>query len=168
MLGLQLPTPMPSAIPREKTLDFYSPSRSASQYNTSRQMQLPVPRISRGYEHLDAYRAASLPPITPPFEASRSAVREDSRQSHEGRQQYTYQLPALGHSNRAATTRSPTPQGQLQHQSSQDMSQQQQRRLPISPNLRIPPSIRAPQESLPQLAAEVSAPAVRKSRVCMS
>jgi len=152
---LQLPHPMLHAIPRERPLDFYSPSRSSQKFDSARHMQLPMPRITPGHE-LDVRRSAPRPPLTPPSEALSSAVRVVSLPPHEGAgHEYGYQLPAIGNSRIATSQTSPTTQRHSQS-SSQDMGQPQRKKWTISPNLRIPKTISAPQESLPQLAAEVS------------
>ncbi|KAF2262990.1 hypothetical protein CC78DRAFT_534402 [Lojkania enalia] len=153
MLELQLPQPMPHAIPRDTPL--YSP-HPISKHDSTRQMQLPVPRIA-GHE-LGSLRNAPRPPLTPPSDPG-SAVRVVSLPSSQGAGHgYGYQLPAIGNS-RSITTQQPSPTPP-RPQNTQDMShqqQQQQRRKPaISPNLRIPSSISTPQEGLPQLAAEIT------------
>ncbi|PSN65740.1 hypothetical protein BS50DRAFT_574266 [Corynespora cassiicola Philippines] len=172
MLELQLPQPMPHALPRDRSLDFYSPSRPVSKMDVARQMQLPMPRISNGHE-LDSLRAAPRPPLTPPTDMPGSAVRVVSLPSDAGAgHEYGYQLPAIGNSRTATARTSPTPQPQRQtqpqqqpqpqqqqqqQQQQQDMSRQQQwKKSTISPNLRIPSTISTPQEGLPQLAAEVT------------
>jgi len=157
---LQLPHPMPHAIPRERPLDFYSPSRPTQKFDSARHMQLPVPRITPSHE-LDVLRAAPRPPLTPPSEVLNSAVRVVSLPPREGAgHEYGYQLPAIGNSRTVSAQTSPSSQRQSQSQSqsqssSQEASQQQRKKWTISPNLRIPSSINAPQEGLPQLAAEV-------------
>ena len=146
---------MPHAIPRERPLDFYSPSRPVSKFDPARQMQLPVPRITTGHE-LDTLRTAPRPPLTPPSEILGSAVRVVSLPPNEGAgHEYGYQLPAIGNSRTITAQTNPMPQSQPQS-SSQDMSQHQRKKWSISPNLRIPSTISTPQEGLPQLAAEVS------------
>ncbi|ORY14404.1 hypothetical protein BCR34DRAFT_623339 [Clohesyomyces aquaticus] len=158
MLELQLPHPMPHAIPREPSLDFYSPSRYSKLDHPQRQMQLPVPRITPGPE-LNALRNSPRPLLTPPNEVPGSAVRVISLPPNNGTgHEYGYRLPAIGNSRTSSTQPSPTPQKQpAPSSSSQDMSHQHQRKKwSISPNLRIPSTIQTPQEGLPQLAAEVT------------
>jgi hypothetical protein len=163
MLELQLPHPMPHAVPREQPFDFYSDSRSQhkvdySQHkvDSARIMQLPqlpqlhVPRHPHSYEP-DPLRRASSRRLTPPSEVPGSAVRLVSLPPNEGAgQPYGYQLPAIGNSR----MRSGNPDTH-QQQESQDV--RPQKKVSISPNLRIPDSITTPQEGLAQLAAEVSA-----------
>lgn len=156
---LQLPHPMPHAIPRERPLDFYNPARSSQKFDTARHMQLPIPRITPSHD-LDVLRSAPRPPLTPPSEVLSSAVRVVSLPPLEGAgHDYGYQLPAIGNSRTVTSQTSPTSQRHSQS-ASQDMNQQQRKKWTISPNLRIPSTISAPQEGLPQLAAEVS-PTVR-------
>lgn len=154
MLELQLPRPMPHALPREPPFDFY-PSASRSMPKLDTTMQLPYPRITNTHE-LDPLRAA---PRAPPLASPRlpgSAVKVVPLPSSRGAgHQYGYQLPAIGNSRSVAAPRSPSPQSQ-QPQPSQDVTQTPRKRYSISPNLRIPSTISAPQEGLPQLAAEVS------------
>lgn len=152
MLELQLPRPMPHALPREPPFDFYaSASRSASKLDAT--MQLPYPRISNAHE-LDPLRTASRTPLTPP-ELPGSAVRVVSLPAaHGAGQHYGYQLPAIGNSRAMIAPRSPSPLRQ-QPQPSQEVTQTPRKKWSISPNLRIPPTIDTPQEGLPQLAAEV-------------
>ncbi|KAF2710078.1 hypothetical protein K504DRAFT_376728 [Pleomassaria siparia CBS 279.74] len=159
---LQLPHPMPHAIPRERSLDsldFYSPSRTSQKYDSARHMQLPIPRITPGRE-LDVLRTVSRPPLTPPpSDGLNSAVRVVSLPPHQGAgHEYGYQLPAIGNSRTVTAQTSPTTQRRPQSSSSssQDMNQHQRKKWSISPNLRIPSTISAPQEGLPQLAAEVT------------
>lgn len=163
MLELQLPNPMPHVLPRERPLDFYNPSHSIPKFDTSRQMQLPVPKIN-GHD-LDALRTAPRPPLTPPSDPLASAVRVVSLPPGQGAgHEYGYQLPAIGNSRSVSAQPSPTAQRHAQQQqqqqsqsSSQDMTQQQPRKKwNISPNLRIPSKINTPQDGLPQLAAEVT------------
>jgi len=155
MLELQLPHPMPHALPREPPFDFYaSASRSLSKLDST--MQLPMPRMSSGHE-LDPLRTAPRAPLTPP-DLPGSAVRVVSLPSN----QYGYQLPAIGNSRSAAAPRSPSPQRQPQ-QPPQEVAQTPRKKWSISPNLRIPPTINTPQEGLPQLAAEVSLRTSRSS-----
>ncbi|KAJ4351371.1 uncharacterized protein N0V89_006711 [Didymosphaeria variabile] len=157
MLELQLPNPMPHALPRERPFDFYAPSRSSLKMDATRQMQLPMPQFN-GHLGLDALRSTQrAQPLTPSSDFPGSAVRVVSLPSTEGTgREYGYQLPAIGNS-RTATSQSPTRQAQ---QSVQSMAPQQpvqnvaQRK--ISANLRVPASISTPQEGLPQLAAEVT------------
>lgn len=153
MLELQLPRPMPHALPRESPFDFYaSVSRTATKLDTT--MQLPYPRIANSHE-LDPLRTASRAPLTPP-DLPGSALRVVSLPQNQGAgQQYGYQLPAIGNSRSAMGQRSPSPQRQ-QPQPSQELTQTPRKKWSISPNLRIPATISAPQEGLPQLAAEVS------------
>ncbi|KAF2123169.1 hypothetical protein BDV96DRAFT_481972 [Lophiotrema nucula] len=155
MLELQLPQPMPHAIARESSLDFYSPSRPLSKYEPPRQMQLPIPRIANGHD-LSALRSAPRPPLTPPTDIiPGSAVRVVSLPSSEGAgHEFGYQLPAIGNSRTTTAQTSPVTQRQSQA-FSQDMSQHR-KKSSISPNLRIPSSINTPQEGLPQLAAEIT------------
>lgn len=153
MLELQLPQPMPHALPREGALDFYS-SRPLSKFEPSRQMQLPVPRVN-GHE-LNALRHAPRPPLTPPTDVPGSAVRVVSLPPGEGAgHEYGYQLPAIGNSRTATARSSPTAQ-RTQHMSTNSQDMAQRKKSSISPNLRIPPSISTPQEGLPQLAAEIT------------
>lgn len=160
MLELQLPNLMPHAVPRDRSsLDFYSSSsHPIPKLESHRQMQLPVPRIS-GHE-LDALRAPPRLPLTPPTDIPGSAVRVVAFQPSEGAsRQYGLQLPAIGNSRALTTTHtSPTPSQRQPHPPSQpdDMAQQQRKKWSISPNLRVPPTIKTPQEGLPQLAAEIT------------
>jgi hypothetical protein len=154
MLELQLPHPMPHALPRERSHDFFP------RFDSGRQMQLPVPRISSHHD-LDHLRTAPRPPLTPPSDVANSAVRVVSLPPNEGAgHEYGYQLPAIGNSRALTAHTSPTPQRQSQQPPSQDMAQQQRKKWSIAPNLRIPSTISTPQEGLPQLAAEVSPTAV--------
>ncbi|KAH3939396.1 hypothetical protein HBH53_235390 [Parastagonospora nodorum] len=148
MLELQLPRPMPHALPREPPFDFYaSSSRSMSKLDST--MQLPMPRMATGHDHVQ--RA----PLTPP-DLPGSAVRVVSLPPNQGAgHQYGYQLPAIGNSRSVAAPRSPSPQRQAQ-QPPQDVTQTPRKKWSISPNLRIPPTISTPQEGLPQLAAEIT------------
>lgn len=154
MLELQLPRSMPHALPREAPFDFHfsSTARPTTKFDSSTvQMQLPVPRMSNGYE-LPAPRR----PLTPP-ESTNSAVKVVSLPPSQGvGQQYGYQLPAIGNSRSATATTSPAAQRQSQQQS-QEVAQTPRKKWSISPNLRIPSTISTPQEGLPQLAAEVGA-----------
>jgi len=146
MLELQLPRPMPHALPREPPFDFYA-SRSMSKMDST--MQLPMPRMASGHDHVQ--RA----PLTPPHLPG-SAVRVVSLPPNQGAgHQYGYQLPAIGNSRSVAAPQSPSPQRQAQ-QPPQEVTQTPRKKWSISPNLRIPPTISTPQEGLPQLAAEVS------------
>jgi hypothetical protein len=158
MLELQLPHPMPHAVPREPFFDIYSSARPLK-LEAAPQMQLPVPQVptSHGYDNL---RTAPRPPLTPPSDVLGSAVRVVSLPPSGGVvHEYGYQLPAIGNSRTAVTARAnPEPQQQPPQQVQQQQSVQdntQRRRCTISPNLRIPSSIKTPQEGLPQLAAEV-------------
>ncbi|KAL6703939.1 hypothetical protein ACN47E_008975 [Coniothyrium glycines] len=153
MLELQLPHPMPHALPREPPFDFYSSvSRPSSKLDST--MQLPYPRITATHE-LDPLRTASRTPLTPPGLPG-SAVRVVSLSTNQGSgHQYGYQLPAIGNSRSATAQRSPSPQRQ-QTQPVQEVAPTPRKKWSISPNLRIPTTIRTPQESLPQLAAEVT------------
>lgn len=153
MLELQLPHPMPHALPREPPFDFYaSAARQPSKLEST--MQLPMPRMSNAHE-FDPLRAAQRAPLTPP-DLPGSAVRVVSLPSNQGAgHQYGYQLPAIGNSRSATAPRSPSPQRQLQ-QPAHDITSTPRKKWSISPNLRIPPTINTPQEGLPQLAAEVS------------
>ncbi|KAF2475171.1 uncharacterized protein BDR25DRAFT_300986 [Lindgomyces ingoldianus] len=148
---------MPHAIPREPSLDYYTPIPPYSKLDPpQRQMQLPVPRITSGPE-LNALRNPPRPLLTPPTDVSGSAVRVISLPPNNGTgHEYGYRLPAIGNSRTATSQPSPTPQKQPPPSSSQDMSQQQRKKWSISPNLRIPSSIKTPQDGLPQLAAEVT------------
>lgn len=160
MLELQLPRSMPHALPREPPFDFHfsssaRPSTSTKFDSSTVQMQLPVPRMSNGYE-LPAPRR----PLTPP-EVPGSAVKVVSlAPGQNAGQQYGYQLPAIGNSRSATATTSPVsqrqPQQQQQQQQPQEVAQTPRKKWSISPNLRIPSTINTPQEGLPQLAAEVS------------
>lgn len=155
MLELQLPRPMPHAIPREHSFTFYAPGpQPSSKLDTT--MQLPYPRMANAYDH-DPLRTASRAPLTPP-DLPGSALRVVSLPSNQGSgNQYGYQLPAIGNSRSAAAPRSPSPQRQQQQQQqAHETSQTPKKKWSISPNLRIPPTINTPQEGLPQLAAEVS------------
>lgn len=159
MLELQLPHPMPHAVPRDRPFDFYAPSRSLSKMDATRQMQLPMPQFN-GHHGLDTLRTAQKPqPLTPSSDFPGSAVRVVSLPPTEGTgPEYGYQLPAIGNS-RTVTPASPPTQRRAQ-QPVQNMAPQQpvqtvaQRK--ISANLRVPSTISTPQEGLPQLAAEVS------------
>lgn len=145
---------MPHALPREPPFDFHfsSSARPTTKFDSSTvQMQLPVPRMSNGYD-LPAPRR----PLTPP-ESKSSAVKVVSLPPGQGvAQQFGYQLPAIGNSRSATATTSPTEQRQSQQQS-QEVAQTPRKKWSISPNLRIPSTISTPQEGLPQLAAEVGA-----------
>lgn len=163
MLELQLPRPMPHALPREPLFDFYaSASRSIPKLDAT--MQLPYPRITNGRD-LDPLRTTPSAPLTPP-EIPGSAVRVVSLPSHQGAgHQYGYQLPAIGNSRSVtAAQRSPSPARQ-QPQPPQEVTQTPRKRYSISPNLRIPSSINTPQEGLPQLAAEVGVRSTTKMNV---
>jgi hypothetical protein len=156
MLELQLPRPMPHALPREPPFDFYATSsRSMSKLDST--MQLPMPRMSNGHYEHDPMRTVQRAPLTPP-DLLGSAVRVVSLPSSQGAgHQYGYQLPAIGNSRSVAAPRSPSPQRQVQ-QPPQEVTQTPRKKWSISPNLRIPSTISTPQEGLPQLAAEVSLP----------
>lgn len=161
MLELHLPHPMPHAVPRERRFDMYSSSRPASKLDSThavRQMQLPVPNLPLGHA-VETLRTTSGAPLTPPSDLPGSAVRVVSLPPANGAPglEYGYQLPAIGNSRTASTRVSPAAQRQPQ-QNTQDVAQR--KKWSISPNLRIPASISTPQEGLPQLAAEVSAPTV--------
>jgi hypothetical protein len=149
MLELQLPRPMPHAVPREPPFNFYAPaSHSSSKLDST--MQLPYPRIPSGYEH-DPLRTAPRAPLTPP-DLPGSAVRVVSLPPNQGAgHQYGYQLPAIGNSRSVAPPRSPSPPGQPPQ-----AQETPRKNWKISPNLRIPSTISTPQDGLPQLAAEVS------------
>ena len=154
MLELQLPRSMPHALPREPPFDFHFSSSArptTTKFDSSTiQMQLPVPRMSNGYE-LPAPRR----PLTPP-DVPGSAVKVVSLPQSQGDgPQYGYQLPAIGNSRSATATTSPSAQRQTQQQL-QEVAQTPRKKWSISPNLRIPSTISTPQEGLPQLAAEVS------------
>lgn len=154
MLELQLPRSMPHALPRDPPFEFSFSSSTrptTTKFDSSTiQMQLPVPRMSTGYE-LPAPRR----PLTPP-EVPGSALKVVSLPPNQGNgHQYGYQLPAIGNSRSATATTSPTAQRQT-HQQSQEVAQTPRKKWSISPNLRIPSTIGTPQEGLPQLAAEVS------------
>lgn len=162
MLRLHLPQPMPHALPRDRPLDFYTPSRSVKA-DPAQAMQLPVPSYTNPRE-LDAFIRRR--PLTPPSDSAMSMsslppVRASNPAANgHGAPDYTYQLPAIGNHVRANPSRSSTPQSQHSHQA-QDMnfSQQQTSRSgngAISERVRIPASIKTPQESLAALAAEVS------------
>jgi hypothetical protein len=153
MLELQLPRPMPHALPREPPFDLYaSASRSMSKLDST--MQLPIPRMSNGTD-FDPLRTSQRAPLTPPHLPG-SAVRVVSLPPNQGAGlQYGYQLPAIGNSRSVAAPMSPSPQRQHQ-QPAQDVTQTPRKKWSISPNLRIPTTISTPQEGLPQLAAEVS------------
>ncbi len=156
MLELQLPRSMPHALPREPPFDFHlsSSARPTTRFDSGTvQMQLPVPRMSNGYE-LPAPRR----PLTPP-DVPGSAVKVVSLPLSQGAgRQYGYQLPAIGNSRSATATATTSPNAQRQQQQqSQDVAQTPRKKWSISPNLRIPSTINTPQEGLPQLAAEVSA-----------
>jgi hypothetical protein len=151
MLELQLPHPMPHAIPRDRPFTFYAPGPQPSKMDAT--MQLPYPTMANTYQH-DPLRTASRAPLTPP-DLPGSAVRVVSLPSNQGSgNQYGYQLPAIGNSRSAAAPRSPSPQ--RQQPQAQETAQTPKKKWSISPNLRIPPTINTPQEGLPQLAAEVS------------
>jgi hypothetical protein len=149
MLELQLPRLMPHALPREPPLNYYAPSSHSSSKLDST-MQLPYPRTSSGYEH-DPLRTAPRAPLTPP-DLPGSAVRVVTLPANQGAgHQYGYQLPAIGNSRSVAPPRSPSPLRQPP-----PAQETPRKNWKISPNLRIPLTISTPQESLPQLAAEVS------------
>jgi hypothetical protein len=152
MLELQLPRPMPHALPPESPFNFYAPaSHGTSKLDYT--MQLPYPRITNGYEH-DPLRTAPRAPLTPP-DLPGSAVRVVSLPSNQGAgHQYGYQLPAIGNSRSVTAPRSPSPP--QQQPQAQETAQTPRKKWSILPNLRIPPTISTPQEGLPQLAAEVS------------
>ncbi|KAF1935793.1 hypothetical protein EJ02DRAFT_438981 [Clathrospora elynae] len=152
MLELQLPHPMPHAIPREPPFNFYhSAAHTLSKLDST--LQLPYPRITNSHEP-DLPRTASRAPLTPP-DLEGSAVRVVSLPpTHGVGHQYGYQLPAIGNSRSASAPRSPSPQ--RQQPQAQEMAQTPRKKWSISPNLRIPPTISSPQEGLPQLAAEVT------------
>ncbi|KAF1835583.1 hypothetical protein BDW02DRAFT_282614 [Decorospora gaudefroyi] len=152
MLELQLPRPMPHALPREPPFTFYgSASHSTSKLDSA--MQLPYPRYTNGREH-DPLRTAPRAPLTPP-ELSGSAVRVVSLPQTQGTgNQYGYQLPAIGNSRSVTAPRSPSPPKKQPH--AQEMTQTPRKKWSISPSLRIPSTINTPQEGLPQLAAEVT------------
>jgi hypothetical protein len=156
MLELQLPRPMPHALPREPPFNIYaSASRSFPKLEST--MQLPYPRMTNGHEH-DPLRTAPRAPLTPP-DLPGSAVRVVSLPPNQGAgHQFGYQLPAIGNSRTAVAPKSPSPPRQQPH--AQEMAQTPRKKWSISPNLRIPPTISTPQEGLPQLAAEVS------NRIC--
>lgn len=150
MLELQLPHPMPHALPRERSHDFFP------KFDSARTMQLPVPRLPSNHG-FDSLQTAPRPPLTPPSTVGSSAVRVVSLPPNEGAgHEYGYQLPAIGNSRALTAHNSPTPQRQPQQQPTQDMAQQQRKKWSIAPNLRIPSSISTPQDGLPQLAAEVT------------
>jgi hypothetical protein len=163
MLELQLPRSMPHALPREPPFDFHfssasRPSTTTKFDSSTYQMQLPVPRMSNGYE-LPAPRR----PLTPP-DVSGSAVKVVPLPPSQGvGQQYGYQLPAIGNSRSATATTSPT--AQRQQQPSHEVAQTPRKKWSISPNLRIPSTINTPQEGLPQLAAEVSAKIIKSGNL---
>ncbi|KAF1927784.1 uncharacterized protein M421DRAFT_64496 [Didymella exigua CBS 183.55] len=144
---------MPHALPREPSFNFHfsSAARPTTKFDSSTvQMQLPIPRISNGYE-----LSASRRPLTPP-ESTTSAIKVVSLPPNQGvGQQFGYQLPAIGNSRSATATISPTTQRQLQ-QRPQEVAQTPRKKWSISPNLRIPSTISTPQEGLPQLAAEIT------------
>jgi len=146
MLELQLPRPMPHALPREPPFNLYATApRSSSKLDAT--MHLPYPSLSHSYEQ------APRAPLTPP-ELPGSAVRVVSLPPNQGAgHQYGYQLPAIGNSRSAAAPRSPSPP--RQQPQAQEMAQTPRKKYTISPNLKIPPTISTPQEGLPQLAAEV-------------
>lgn len=152
MLELQLPHPMPHALPREPPFDFYaSASRPLSKLDST--MQLPMPRMASTHE-LDSFRSAQRTPLTPPDLAG-SAVRMVPLSSQGTGHPYGYQLPAIGNSRATTAPRSPSPQRQRQ-QPVEEITQTPRKKWSISPNLRIPATINTPQEGLPQLAAEVT------------
>ena len=151
MLELQLPRPMPHALPREPPFNLYATApRSSSKLDST--MHLPYPSISNNYEH-DPLRTAPRAPLTPP-DLPGSAVRVVSLPPNQGAgHQYGYQLPAIGNSRSVAAARSSSPPRQAPQ--AQEMAQTPRKKYTISPNLKIPPTISTPQEGLPQLAAEV-------------
>ncbi|KAF2851603.1 hypothetical protein T440DRAFT_517100 [Plenodomus tracheiphilus IPT5] len=152
MLELQLPYPMPHALPRPP-LDLYAPLGHPP-VKLDGAMQLPYPRITNGHD-LDPLRTAPRAPLTPP-ELPGSAVRVVSLPPTQGAgHQYGYQLPAIGNSRSAIAAPSPSPHKQPQPPS-EDAVQTPRKKWSISPNLRIPCTISTPQEGLPQLAAEVT------------
>jgi hypothetical protein len=157
MLELQLPRPMPHALPRDPPFDFYHSATHKLDMESS--MQLPIPRVPLGYEH-DPLRSAPRAPLTPP-QLPGSAVRVVSLPPNQGAgHQFGYQLPAIGNSRSVASHRDPTPPAQQQQHQQQQTQQPAQDMTPrkkytISPNLQVPSTIITPQEGLPQLAAEV-------------
>jgi hypothetical protein len=152
MLELQLPRPMPHALPREPPFNLYATApRSSSKLDST--MHLPYPSIPHSYEH-EPPRTAQRAPLTPP-DLPGSAVRVVSLPPNQGAgHQYGYQLPAIGNSRSAAAPTSPSPP--RQQPQAQEMAQTPRKKYTISPNLKIPPTISTPQEGLPQLAAEVN------------
>lgn len=158
MLELHLPHPMPHAVPRDRPFDFYASSRPLSKMDATRQMQLPMPQFS-GHHGLDALRTTHRAQPLTHSEFSGSAVRVVSLPSTQGaRQEYGYQLPAIGNS-RTATPQSPGTQRHAQQPAQSTAPQQPAQNMAqrkISANLRVPATISTPQEGLPQLAAEVS------------
>lgn len=153
MLELQLPHPMPHALPRAPSFDLYTTAgRPPPKRDTV--MQLPYPRAPAGHQASLPSTTHNRAPLTPP-DLTGSAVRMVSLPPTQGAgHQYGYQLPAIGNSRSATAARSPSPQQQAQ-QPPQDMVHTPRKKWSISPNLRIPPTIHTPQEGLPQLAAEV-------------
>jgi hypothetical protein len=159
MLELQLPHPMPHAVPRDSPFDFYTPSRSLPKMDATRQMQLPMPQPVMPHHGMDSLRTTRRPPLTPPSDSIGSTGGAVVYPPSGGRgYEVGYQLPAIGNSRTVSGRTSPIPQRQpppQAQQPAQDMSQQR-KKWTISPNLRIPSTISTPQEGLPQLAAEVS------------
>lgn len=159
MLELQLPNPMPHAVPRGPPLDFYHPSRPFPKMDTTtaRQIQLPMPMFNPPHQ-LDTMRTSQRHALTPSADFPGSAVRVVSLPSTDGAgQEYGYQLPAIGNSRKVTSQSPPQPQTQrpVDSLTSQQPVQTVAQRK-ISANLRVPTTISTPQEGLPQLAAEVS------------
>lgn len=158
MLELQLPNPMPHAVPRDRPLDFYQPSRPFPKMDTTtRQIQLPMPMFNPSHQ-LDTSRTSQRHNFTPSADFPGSAVRLVSLPSTDGAgQDYGYQLPAIGNSRTVTPQSPPQPQTQrlLETLAPQQPVQTVAQRK-ISANLRVPTTISTPQEGLPQLAAEVS------------
>ncbi|EAT76466.2 hypothetical protein SNOG_16094 [Parastagonospora nodorum SN15] len=141
MLELQLPRPMPHALPREPPFDFYaSSSRSMSKLDST--MQLPMPRMATGHDHVQ--RA----PLTPPRPSRLGQVLAISMVTNYPPSE-TRGLWLL----HEAPVRNARPSSRHKN-----VTHTPRKKWSISPNLRIPPTISTPQEGLPQLADEPLVP----------
>ncbi|KAF2196900.1 hypothetical protein GQ43DRAFT_382227 [Delitschia confertaspora ATCC 74209] len=159
MIEIYHPHPMPHAVPFDKPFDFYSSSssssRSSKKQHMGKDMQLPMP-ASTAISYLSVPRDQSRPPLTPPTEmAGQNANRLGPIYTQKGvdhNASYPYQLPAIGNSRAVPAQQDSS----LQRApvGSQDVGHR--RKSSISPNLRVPPTIKTPQEGLPQLAAEIT------------
>ncbi|KAF2276798.1 uncharacterized protein EI97DRAFT_490285 [Westerdykella ornata] len=145
---------MPHAV-RLPSFDF-SPAQAPPSYQHRHKMQLPLPRIQPGYES-DAFRPAVHVP-TPPDSglAKRAVFTQQPREVplHER----SHPLPGVTAVRPPPSRNSPPTQRHQQHpaRGSGEGQAQQQKKSTVAPNLRIPESICTPQESLPQLAAEIT------------